>query len=186
MEIFKGELVKLNDLYVSAIKEEVLTFENGASNYPMEDGSEVTDFVQTKPIALSLNGVIVGEDAAERFTKLRRMSLEKTLVKYTGRVTMSNAIILKFSRNVDSGIGNGFNFDIVLQKMTFAKAEIVTINVKNLKIPDIEKADGKSTSRSNTKAKKKTTKGRESKNNTAIQKVDNSKLNSRIKELTKY
>lgn len=169
-------LVKLGDLYFSAISQEVLTFENVPSNYPLENGTEVTDFVQTQPLNLSITGVIVGEDAAEKYSVLRNYLLQKPLLKYIGRIIMDNCMVINFSRDVDSTIANGFNFNMTLQEMKFAQVEIVTINVRNLKIPDIEKP----------KASKKKKKGRKSKEDTKIIKVDNAKLNDRIKELTGY
>ena len=167
---------KLGDLHFSVVEDEDTSFKNAASNYPLENGATVTDFVQNQPTTLDIEGVIVGDDAADRYQVLRRYALQKPALKFTGRVIMTNAVIIKFSRNANSEIANGFSFDITLQEMKYAKSEIVTIDVRNLKIPDIEKP----------KTKEKKKKGKKSKSATTQNKVDNTKLNARIKELTGY
>lgn len=138
-----AELCKLGDVFLSVVTEENTNFKNNITSFPVEDGSVVSDNVDNQPIKVSLNGVVVGDDAVVKYNRLTQMWRDKEIIKYTGRIIIDNCVIESFTRVANSKIANGFNFTIVIKQIRFAYKESINIDVSKLKIPQIKKKSKK-------------------------------------------
>ena len=133
-----SDLAKLGDLIFSVVTEEVIKFENKTTDHPIEDGSVITDHVQTNPLIIQISGNIVGDDAAEKSELLVQYFNKKTLNTYVGRGLVGNCIVEEFSRDVDSAIANGFNFSMTLKQIKFVRKIEINIDTTKLIIPQIK------------------------------------------------
>lgn len=102
------------------ILNEALSTSIDATTYPVEKGSPITDHIQQKPQTLDIQGVIVGKSYIQNMQKLRDNMRAGKVLKYVGRFTANNVIILDISDNRKSEMKNGSEISIKLQYIRFA------------------------------------------------------------------
>lgn len=144
---------KFKDVVFSSTTEETLSLKNSITSEPVESGSAITDHVKSEPKSISINGVIVGKDAAQKFSKLSIYAEKAQLGKYVGRVILDNCVIESFSSTRNKDVGNGYEFTMTLTEVPIVSKQTVRINVTKLKIPEIKTKEKKGK-----QAKKKKTK----------------------------
>lgn len=159
-----------NSVIFSAVLEEEDTRANEITDKSVEDGSTVSDHIHNKPLTLRIEGTVAGRPYSEKaYSQLNKFWKEKKLLKYYGRVEVSNVQIQLLTTSRDKNIADGFNFVMILQTIPIVKKTTVKINTKKLKIPDIETLKAKLEEERNakkTKLKKKTKKGKKGKKTT--------------------
>lgn len=114
-------MAKLGDITIHVEQESYIDSVN-ATEYAVESGQPFTDHIEAKPETLSLTAVIVGADASTKVDKLREYMRKGTLLRYVGRSTASNVIILEIGRNYSSDIGNGVAINIVVRKIRITES----------------------------------------------------------------
>ncbi len=100
-----------------------------ATAYPVEKGVPFTDHVERNPRSMTLNAFISGTGASDKLSKIRTMMHKGKIVKYVGRATASNIIILSVDHD-RSTIKNGFDVTITLREVRIAKSPWVKAKKK--------------------------------------------------------
>lgn len=96
--------------------------------YPVEKGLPITDSVQRQPKTFNVSGRILGKtpQAAETIRNALEVKQNKgQLVKYVGRISVSDVLITNLNGNYDATIANGFSVSIDLQQVRIAKTPYV-------------------------------------------------------------
>lgn len=101
-----------------------------ATSYPVEKGVAFTDHVQRNPSTLSLQVFMQGSRASKNLATLRAQMNKGTILKYVGRETASNVIILSLDHPRDASIKNGFMLDIQLREVRITKSPWVKAQKK--------------------------------------------------------
>lgn len=111
----------INGIYVFVQDESV---EDGvsATTHPVEKGIPLTDHVQRNPVKISITGELVGENAADTLSKMKKICHTGTLVKYTGRNYIKNALLLKFDTGHPNTVWGGCTFTAEIQEVRIAKS----------------------------------------------------------------
>lgn len=114
----------INNNYVLAETENI-NYASESTSHPVEEGIDITDHVQRKPISLSISGVIAdtsNKTSANIVESIRSLQSSGSLIKYVGRVTLSNLQIQSFSTNYENTNWGGCKFDIELKEVRIAKS----------------------------------------------------------------
>lgn len=93
-----------------------------ATAYPVEKGVAFTDHVQRNPKTVSLQVFMQGSRASKNLATLRAQMNKGIILKYVGRETASNVIILSLDHPRDASIKNGFMLDIQLREVRIVKS----------------------------------------------------------------
>ena len=92
-----------------------------ATAYPVEKGVAFTDHVERNPRSISLKVFLENPGASDRLSKLRTMMHKGTILKYVGKATAGNIIILSLNHSRNT-IKNGFEVSMTLQEVRIAKS----------------------------------------------------------------
>ncbi|SMB95334.1 hypothetical protein SAMN00017405_0383 [Desulfonispora thiosulfatigenes DSM 11270] len=152
-------LARLEDIEFSAVEKETPSGSVEVTEKPVERGQDIADHIKPKPIFLTINGVVVGDDAGDKLAKLNKYKNEGKLLTYTGRNIFYNVVIEQLDTTHDKGIANGFSFTMTLKHVRIAEGK--TINIKKSNLPP--KVNIK-TKKKEKKGKKQTKKKKSSKN----------------------
>ncbi len=136
-------MAKLGDVTIHVEKESYRD-QVEATEYAVERGEPFTDHIEAKPEELSLSAVLIGEDYSSQVEKLREYMRKGALLRYVGRSTASNVVILDIGRDYSADIGNGVALSISVRKIRIATSPWV-------KAPPKQKPTRKPTSRSGKK-----------------------------------
>ncbi len=122
------------DAFVSEIHKQTAT----ATNFPVEEGSEITDHVITNPFRLDIQGIISptqfgdvsnpGGRIITAYGDLTKLKEEKQPISIvTGLAVYSNMIIEVFTVPRNSKNGGSLTFNMSLKKMRVVKSQATTI-----------------------------------------------------------
>ena len=100
---------------------------NDVSDHPLEDGRSVSDHVSLRPNVFPINGVVAGEEAAQKIATLRRWRNERHRLKYTGRNIFKGYVISEFRTEHDVRVRDGFRFRMTLQEVRITSPELVEL-----------------------------------------------------------
>lgn len=92
-----------------------------ATMYPVEKGEPFTDHVAKRPSEYKLTGYIVSDNFEAEVNKLIDMMEKGKVVKYVGKMTAFDVIILDISGAHSSEIANGLAINISLRKIRITK-----------------------------------------------------------------
>ena len=114
----------LNNHYIFVIDEDV---KRGitASEHPVESGLDITDNVKRKPKVISINGQIVGKNAAQIRDKIEALHQKGQFVKYVGQNILSKALITDFDTSHPNTIYGGCAFSMEIKEVRIAKSPLV-------------------------------------------------------------
>ncbi len=104
----------------SVVSEERPDFVAEVTQYPIEDGLNVSDHAALRPTTLSIDGMVTGTGAASTFASIEGWQKDRLLVTYSGRRTYRDFVIKEFRPTEDVTIGDGFRFVITLQEVKIA------------------------------------------------------------------
>lgn len=122
------EYSRLGGILLSAVVEETVNFKNTITTNPVESGESITDHVENQPIKIVLNGLVVGQYAAQQYEILVGYWKNKNVLKYTGRSVVENCVIESFPKTTNKDVGNGFEFNLTLTQIKVATKETIQIN----------------------------------------------------------
>jgi hypothetical protein len=115
-------MYKIGSVVINALKDESINFTNEVTSKAVEDGSEVADNINHKPLRLSATCVLSGEDADQRYQLLKRIANEDQLLTYYGHQEplLDNMAIESIGVKRDVSYGDGFEFSIDLVQVKVA------------------------------------------------------------------
>ena len=90
------------------------------TSHPVESGLDLTDNVKRSPVSISINGEIVGEDAATVLGALTSLHQSGKYVRYSGRNILDNAIIESFNTGHPNTITGGCSFSMTIKEIRVA------------------------------------------------------------------
>ena len=117
----------INNLYVH-VKEEQVGRGVRVTEHAVEKGFPITDNVQPEAMTRSLTGMIVksGNTPANTIvSSLESYHQKGKYVKYVGRNSMSNALIISFDTGYTNQIAGGCTFSMTIKQVRIAKAAYV-------------------------------------------------------------
>lgn len=117
---------KLGEVEFSVIEEESPEITAEITERTVERGSDIVDHVRVRPIVLNISGVIVGDDAGQKLSKLREYARKGEVLRYVGRNIFANMVIQSLPTQHTVQIRNGFSFRMVLNEIRLAKPQTVS------------------------------------------------------------
>ena len=117
----------INNLYVF-VEDESVVLDAETTSHPVEEGIDITDHVQRKPVELSISGKIVDHGdtkASDILAKLKALQKSGSLIYYLGRNSMTNMQIQSFSTSHPYTIWGGCDFSMILKEVRIAKPAYV-------------------------------------------------------------
>lgn len=114
-------MAKLGDVRIHVEVENYLERVD-ATGYAVEKGEPFTDHVEAKPDELTLTAHFLGSNHSANVSKIREYQRTGKLLRYVGRATASDVIILTVGRDYKSDVGNGVAVSISLMKVRVAKS----------------------------------------------------------------
>lgn len=103
-----------------------------ATEYAVELGEPFADHVSKKPSEFTLTGYILSNDWESDKDKLKTIMDAGKIIKYVGRMTASNVIILKIGGKHSAKVSNGMGISITLRRVR------ITVSAWQ-KVPPIQK-----------------------------------------------
>lgn len=101
-----------------------------ATAFPVEKGVAFTDHVARNPTTVSLEVFMQGNRASENLATLRNQMNKGTILKYVGRETANNVIILSLDHPRDANIKDGFTLSVQLREVRITKSPWVKAKKK--------------------------------------------------------
>ncbi len=96
-----------------------------ATQYPVEDGRNISDHVHLQPITVELTGIITGEDASTKIAMLRKWRNNRWRVRYEGRNIFGKYIITGLDTVHSYRVRQGFSFSITLTEVRITAPQVV-------------------------------------------------------------
>lgn len=126
-------LAKIGDVELTVLEDENPNDSVEVTSNSVESGMSVSDHVKANPSTVNLQGLMAGDNAADKLNKLKRYMYDAELLKYIGRNIYHNMVIKSINRNHEKRNRYGYIYDIELQEVRIAKSRRVTINVASPK-----------------------------------------------------
>ena len=121
-------MVKIGDVVVNVGTEEEVDKSNTITDYPVEDGSVVSDNSERKPLLLSISGMIKGVDAFKKLQQLRKYSDDAEIITYLGRNSLNDCLIESITTSHGNNVKGGFTFSATLKQVLIAELQETNIN----------------------------------------------------------
>lgn len=90
------------------------------TQYPVEEGIDLTDHVERRPTTMTITGAILGPDAASIREKLIEAMTSGTPLDYIGRNAFRRVLIADLNTEHDAEVANGYRFTATLQQVRVA------------------------------------------------------------------
>lgn len=88
-----------------------------ATEYAVEEGEPFTDHIAKRPSSFSISGYIISDDWETDKEKLIGIMNAGKIIKYVGKMTASNVVILDIKGTHGAAIANGMTLDISLRRV---------------------------------------------------------------------
>lgn len=108
------------------ITQEVLTKSSKMTSNAIEYGSSIEDHVYLNPDQLQITGVVVKNHNIFK-ERLETMHKQRDLVTYTGKIRVSNYVIINLQIKNSSSNKKGFQFTATLQKANIVSGQYVEL-----------------------------------------------------------
>jgi len=125
-----GGIAVLEDVLLDMVKSDNPNRSYDVTSKAVENGSDISDHMKKRPTTLSISGIIVGEDAWARFSRIIQYQQNKQLITYTNRVIHTNMAITNINTIHGGDTANGLSFTIQLKhvrKATPSQAQIINV-----------------------------------------------------------
>lgn len=120
---------KLGDVEFSVVESESPQYSNEITSHPVESGQDVSDHIKQTPIKFNINGVVTGDDAAQKLETLKQYRNSGQLLQYVGRNLIKNVVIEDLSTQHNATVRNGFAFSIALHQIRIATSQTTVIQL---------------------------------------------------------
>lgn len=114
-------MAKLGKVYLNVI-EEGISESVKVTEYPVEEGSPISDHVERTSPKLSFDAQLLGKDYLGRLGTLRDYMNNGTIINYVGRAIATAVVITDINRVHNSNIRNGVALTINVQKIRLSKS----------------------------------------------------------------
>jgi len=108
------------------ITQEVLTRSSKMTSNAIESGSSIEDHVYLNPEQLQITGVVIKNHNIFK-ERLESMHKQRDLVTYTGKIRVSNYVIINLQIKNSSSNKKGFQFTATLQKANIVSGQYVEL-----------------------------------------------------------
>ncbi len=119
------------------VSEERPDYVADVTEYPIEDGLNVSDHATLRPVSLTIEGVVTGSGATSTFASIEQWQKDRLLVTYSGRRTYRDFVIREFRPTEDATVGDGFRFTLSLQEVKIAALATVQRVKRDPALPKI-------------------------------------------------
>lgn len=126
----------INGLYIHCTSEDV-NRDVEVLEHAVEEGFPISDHVKNGPISISLSGKIVNANnmlASDILSRISSWQRSGTIVNFSGRNVLNNAIITSFSTSHPNDTSGGCDFSLEIKQVRVAKSPFVVTTNKNLNI----------------------------------------------------
>lgn len=96
-----------------------------ASEHSVEQGVDITDHVRPDAETVSLTGVISGRNHKSIVALIKSWEKAGTMVRYSGRIKLSQCLVSDFSPGYSKDIENGCSFTMTLRRIRIARPAYV-------------------------------------------------------------
>ena len=138
-------MATINNLYVF-VEDESINHNGESTSHPVEQGIDITDHYQRKPVELSLKGRIVDQGnnkAPDILSELKELQKSGSLITYQGRNNMKNLQIQDFSTSHPYTNWGGCDFNMTLKEVRIAKPTYTAEKKNNAGTQQVEKGENK-------------------------------------------
>jgi hypothetical protein len=118
-------MATINGIYIF-VESESLNRDVNITSHAVEQGVDLTDNVKRNPYTISLSGKIVGSNSAINQSKIAAYMANGTLVSYSGRNYINNALITKFETSHPNTVNGGCEFSMEISEVRIAKSNVVS------------------------------------------------------------
>lgn len=125
-------MAKIGDVIIEVVTDEHEQRMNEITEKPVEDGGEIADHINHKPVELTISFVITGSDAEERRAKLREMCEADEVYTYTDVKNYSifeNMTINDLTMETNPNLSNGFSGSMSLKQIQMVQQKSAVISV---------------------------------------------------------
>ena len=131
---------------------ETISKSNAVTDFPVEEGANISDNVDPDPSIISFTGIVQGDGAVEKLQLLRRYSDNGEMQTYVGRNAFGNMVIESFDTIHDNTIKGGFIFSITLKQITIAVQQVIQIDFTKVPRPKIKETETAGSQQTQTQA----------------------------------
>lgn len=112
----------LGDVFIDVIEE--FSFDESAetTDHALEDGEQITDHIDFKPITMSLKGIIKDEDESKR-AKLREYMQKGEVLSFQYVSKLDTCVITSFQASYAKGTKDGYTFTMGLKQIRFVQVK---------------------------------------------------------------
>lgn len=114
-------MAKLGKVYLNVIEEGVSESVK-VTEYPVENGSPISDHVERTSPKFSFDAELLGKDYSTRLRTLKDYMNNGTIVNYVGRTAATAVLITSIDRVYNAQIANGIALTINVQKIRLSKS----------------------------------------------------------------
>ncbi len=123
----------IGDVLIEVIEDINFSESSATTDHALEDGEQITDHVEGKPITFSIKGVIK-DDTESKVLKLRKYRESGEILNFDYMTQLKNVVITDFGRNYNKDIKDGYSFSMSLKQIKIAKvASVVTVKLPVVK-----------------------------------------------------
>lgn len=118
----------LGDVHINVIESESVSESSSTTDHALEDGSQITDHVESDPITIDISGVIL-DKTDQKLLKLRKYRETGKILTYKYLNRLENVVIVSFKPDFSKDIKDGYKFSMTLKQIRLAKApNIVSVS----------------------------------------------------------
>jgi LysM repeat protein len=121
-------MAKLGDISLF-IEKESERYRVEATEYAVERGEPFTDHVAKRPDEFTISGFILEDDWENSRDRLKEYMNSGTVLKYIGKTSVSNVIILEMPIDHDA---NGTSISVILRRIRITTSSWVKANPKDI------------------------------------------------------
>lgn len=115
----------------NAVINESVEMNNRITNEAVEGGS-IADHVSKEPAGLPITGVVAGEDAGQKLSKLRDFANNAELLTFIGRNVITNLVIENLVTRHTTRVRDGFEFDLTLRQVNLVQVRELQITAPTI------------------------------------------------------
>ena len=105
-------------VWFDVVEPEDVTFSGTATQYPVEDGRNISDHVSLQPVTVELTGVLVGRPSShERLAILRKWQRRRDRLRYVGRNIFGKYVITNLNTVHSYRTRDGLAFNVTLTEV---------------------------------------------------------------------
>ncbi|RYI25202.1 hypothetical protein EVU96_24875 [Bacillus infantis] len=122
----------IGDVLIDVISNVRLGENSSTTDHALEDGEQITDHVESSPITLEVEGIIL-DKADEKLLKIRKYRQTGEILSFNYRSKLQRVVITSFTPEYDKTVKDGYYFSMSLKQIRVAKAPSIINVSKDIK-----------------------------------------------------